>query len=347
MSSKKRAIVICPGRGSYNKEQLGYLSQYHPDKVDTLSVIDHYRQQQGYPSVSELDAMADFSVATHTAGEHASALIYACAICDNQAINLNDYDICAISGNSMGWYIALAAAQAISPRHAIELITTMGAMMKDQLIGGQLIYPVADDQWIINHHLKEKVLATIASINQLANHQLYLSIDLGAFIVVAGCANGLAKFSTLIEKVEQYPMRLVNHGAFHTPMLNELSQQAMAQLPATLFNKPKVPLIDGNGNIWSPFSTDINALHQYTLAEQVLSPYYFNRAIDVAIKEFAPEVFIVLGPGNSLSSSIAHQLIERQWQGLTSKAQFIQRQKNNPIIIAMGMPPQRQLVTIV
>lgn len=346
MSNKQRAVIICPGRGCYNKEQLGYLSQYHADKQQIIRTIDTFRQQQGYQGVSELDAMERFSPATHTKGEHASALIYACAISDKEAIDLEQYDICAISGNSMGWYIALAAAQALSPDHAIEVINTMGAAMEDKLIGGQLIYPVTDEEWITKPSQRSAVLATIERINSLDAHELYLSIDLGPFLVIAGCANGLKQFEKEIEKIDNYPIRLVNHGAFHTPMLRGISNNALEQLPAVMFNKPSVPLIDGNGKVWSPYATDTKALHQYTLDNQVCDPYYFNRAVDVAIKEFAPDVFIVLGPGNSLSSSVAQRLIELNWQGINSKSAFIERQKNNPIIIAMGMPAQRQLVTI-
>jgi len=346
MTSKKRAVIICPGRGCYNKEQLGYLQQHHQDKQQTLAIIDTYRTQQGYESVTSLDGMDKFMASTHTSGENAAGLIYASAICDQQAIDLNQYEVCAITGNSMGWYIALAAANALSPAHAIELITSMGAMMKDQLIGGQLIYPVSDEHWMLDQTRRAQVIATIKMVNSLAEHQLYLSIDLGPFLVIAGCENGLAQFNKRIEPLDNYPMRLLNHGAFHTPMLEAQSQNALAQHPAVIFNKPNVPLIDGNGTIWSPYSSDTTALHQYTLSQQVVAPYYFNTAIDVAIKEFAPEVFIVLGPGNSLSSSIAQQLIALKWQGITNKEQFMARQKNNPIIVAMGMPAQRQLVTI-
>jgi len=346
MSNKQRAVLICPGRGCYNKEQLGYLAQHHQNQQPILKIIDDYREQQGYQGVSQLDSMDKFSIAPHTLGENAAALIYACAISDQQTIDLSQFDICAITGNSMGWYIALAAAQALSPQHAIELITTMGAMMTDKLIGGQLIYPISDDHWLTSAQRRDQVMATVTSINSPPNIQLYLSIDLGGYLVIAGCDNGLKRFEQQVEKIDHYPMRLFNHGAFHTPMLKEIAQQAQQRLSESMFNAPNVSLIDGTGKIWSPNACDTSALHRYTLDNQVCEPYYFNRAVDVAIKEFAPDVFIVLGPGNSLSSSIAQRLIALCWQGISNKAQFIERQKNNPIIIAMGMPGQRQLVTI-
>lgn len=346
MIRKQRAVVVCPGRGCYNKEQLGYLATNHSHRHSTIETIDAYRQHQGFLPVSTLDGQDKFSMQLHTKGENAAALIYACAISDHQAIDLNQFDICAVTGNSMGWYIALAATNALSPIDSIRLVNTMGAAMTDELIGGQLIYPVADTNWIINSAKREQVLKLIDEVNQQTNYQLYLSIDLGPFMVLAGCDNGLSQFEQRIDKIDNYPMRLANHGAFHSPMLRTISDRAFTQLPATMFNKPSIALIDGNGNLWSPYACDTEALQRYTLDNQVCDSYYFNRAIDVAIKEYSPDVFIILGPGNSLSSSVAQRLIELKWQGIDSKAAFVQRQKNKPIIIAMGVPEQRQLATI-
>ena len=106
VSQKKRAVVICPGRGTYNKEELGYLQRLHADKTEIVSVVDNYRQSQGQVSIAELDGMEQYNMRLHTAGENASALIYACALADYQSINRDEYDVVAVTGNSMGWYIA-------------------------------------------------------------------------------------------------------------------------------------------------------------------------------------------------------------------------------------------------
>ncbi|MFT5313562.1 MAG: hypothetical protein ACI8Z9_002055, partial [Paraglaciecola sp.] len=34
--TKQRAVVICPGRGTYNKDELGYLQHLHADKPEIL-----------------------------------------------------------------------------------------------------------------------------------------------------------------------------------------------------------------------------------------------------------------------------------------------------------------------
>jgi len=345
MSNKKQAVVICPGRGSYNKEQLGYLLQHHHQRTELIDTIDNFRRQHDFEPITALDQLPSYQIKTHTLGENASALIYGCAQGDYQAIDLDKYDICAVSGNSMGWYIALATAQALAPTAAIQVINTMGAMMKEQLIGGQIIYPVVDQQWQAQPQVRQQLLTLISTINQDQHNELYLSIDLGAFLVVGGNEAGLKQFSQAVTPVDHYPLRLFNHGAFHTPLLKPLANDALTLLPQSLFSAPKIPMIDGRGHIWQPYATDIAQLHRYTLDHQICQPYYFDQAIDVAIKEFAPDVFIVLGPGNSLSSSIAQRLIELQWQGITNKEQFIKRQNSDPIIIAMGLEQQRSLVT--
>ena len=59
---KKRAVVICPGRGTYNKEELGYLKRLHSDKPKLIKLIDDYRKKQNQVSISELDSMTKFNI---------------------------------------------------------------------------------------------------------------------------------------------------------------------------------------------------------------------------------------------------------------------------------------------
>src|SRR4051812_17128266 len=139
--SKKRAVVICPGRGTYTKETLGYLRQFGRHAKDFIADIDQRRANLGEPTISELDNTETFKPAVHTKGEHASLLIYACSYADFTAINREKYDIVAITGNSMGWYLALAYGGSLDWAGGFDVINTMGGMMKAEIIGGQVIYP--------------------------------------------------------------------------------------------------------------------------------------------------------------------------------------------------------------
>ena len=68
---KKSAVVIAPGRGTYNKAELGYLARHHPS-IGCLSEFDDYRQGQGQTPISELDRSERFLASLHTRGDNAS-----------------------------------------------------------------------------------------------------------------------------------------------------------------------------------------------------------------------------------------------------------------------------------
>ncbi|WNC67753.1 ACP S-malonyltransferase [Thalassotalea nanhaiensis] len=344
---KKTAVVICPGRGTYNKEELGYLKRLHADKPELIKIIDDYRTQQGQQGISELDAMTKYSMRKHTAGENASALIYACAMADYQSINQDEYDIVAVTGNSMGWYIAMAVAGALKPKAAIELINTMGSMMTEGVIGGQLIYPISDENWREDSSVVQQIQLWLDEVNQSVEDEVHISIHLGGYLVFGGNKSGLAALEAKLPVVQdRYPMNLFNHAAFHTPLLKGTSAKAKSLLSNDLISKPDIPLIDGLGQIWQPYSADTDKLYDYTLDTQVVAPYNFSKAIEVAVKEFAPDKLIILGPGSTLGGAVAQSLIKQQWLELTCKADFISLQKTEPFILAMGLADQRKQVVI-
>jgi [acyl-carrier-protein] S-malonyltransferase len=344
--SKQRAVVICPGRGTYNKEELGYFHRLHSDKKDILTVIDAHRLSKGQTPVAELDSQDKYSMRLHSAGENASSLIYACAQGDFQSIDTDQYDIVAVTGNSMGWYIALAVSGALAPDAAIELINTMGSMMTNGVIGGQLIYPVVDDNWQRDEALVTHIRQWMTEVNQSPEAEVHDSIYLGGYLVIGGNQAGLDMLSKLLPPLQdRYPMQLFNHAAFHTPMLQGISDKAKQLLAKDLFQAANLPLIDGRGKIWQPYSTDLDALYDYTLGSQVVDPYDFSAAIEVALKDFAPDKLIILGPGATLGGAVGQCLVANRWHNINNKTDFITCQKSDPFVLAMGMEEQRKLVT--
>lgn len=342
---KQKTLVICPGRGTYNATELGYLNRYHSDKPAITEAIDRERRALGQEPVSDLDSRSRYNLAEHSRGDNASALIWACAYGDYLAINRERFDLCAITGNSMGWYIALGCAGALSPAAAFRVINSMGALMQQSLIGGQLIYPEVDENWQPIAGRREMLDKLTQHINAQPDCQLHLSIRLGGLRVFGGNEAALKQLlSELLPEQERYPMRLYNHAAFHTPLQVEIARQGRQQLPAELFNVPQIPLIDGRGGQWSAHSTDTDSLWRYTLDDQVCTPYNFSHAIQVAVKEHAPERLIILGPGSTLGGAVAQSLIEIGWQGWRSKQDFIDAQREHPYILSMGISEQRERV---
>jgi len=342
---KKTAVVVAPGRGTYNKAELGYLARHHSQHSDLIAKFDEFRQSVGQETISELDGADRFSGAKHTRGDHASGLIYACAYADYLSINRNEYDIIAVTGNSMGWYIALACAGALSPIGGFEVVNTMGTLMQESLIGGQLIYPFVDDNWREIPGRKEEILTAMRDINARPDHRLALSISLGGMLVLAGDTNGIGAFEREMPVLDgRFPMRLPNHAGFHTDLQTPVAAEGRKRLAASLFGQPAIPMIDGRGGIWQPKACDLNALWSYTLNHQVVQPYDFTAAIRVAAREFMPDCFIVLGPGTTLGGAVAQSMLQAGWRGLTDKSGFQAANAKAPLLLSMGREDQREAV---
>ncbi|QUD86156.1 hypothetical protein [Phenylobacterium montanum] len=338
----KTAVVVCPGRGVYNKTELGYLARHHAGRAALFAGFDEERRRLGQETLADLDGAKTYSVARHTRGDNASALIFSATLADFMAIDRGEIQIVAVTGNSMGWYSALACAGALSPEAGFKVANTMGALMQESLIGGQLIYPFVGEDWVPDMARKAELLALTAEIGARPGHVLTLSIDLGGMLVLAGDEAGLSAFEAAVPPVQgRFPMRLSNHAGFHSHLQAPVAEKGRAALPASLFGQPAVPLVDGRGAVWQPGATDPAALWDYTLGHQITETYDFTKAIENAAREFAPDIFIVTGPGATLGGAIAQSLILSGWRGLGSKADFQARQATAPLLISMGMEEQR------
>jgi len=338
----KRAAVICPGRGTYNKEELGSLQRLHPDKSSLLDQFDAIRSEAGQASLRELDGAERFSVSRHTRGDNASALIFAATYADY--LSLKDIEVVAVTGNSMGWYSALACGGALSPENGFQLVNTMGTLMQTAMIGGQIVYPVTGDDWRTDRLRRAEIMTLVETIHRRTDHFLALSIDLGGMLVLAGNEAGLSAFEKSAPIVERFPMRLANHAAFHTSLQAPIAQKGRAEIPSSWFGQPEIPLIDGRGAIWWPHASSLDALWDYTLGHQVVEPYDFAKAIAVAAREFAPDCFIVAGPGTTLGGSVAQSLIASNWRSMASKEDFLAVQEKDQMLISLGREDQRNLV---
>lgn len=342
--TRKKAVVVCPGRGTYNKSELGYLHHFHSDKTDLIQSMDDYRLQSGQPAITGLDQADKFDPRIHTRGDNASSLIYACAYADFLSIDPDRIDVVAVTGNSMGWYIALTCANSLNPDDAMSLIDTMGKLMHEQATGGQVIYPLLDENWKAIPGRALELDRLKQTINQQPDCVLSDSILLGGFRVFAGNEAALELLNASLPSSGNYPMRLPNHAAFHSPLMQTISDTARSLIPPEPFKPPQLPLVDGRAQSWFPLSSNARNLYQYTLGHQIVETYNFTRAIQVCVQEFAPDYLIIPGPGNSLGGATAQALIDIRWQGLKSKQDFLQRQQNDPFILSMGLKEQRTLI---
>ena len=332
-------LVVCPGRGTYAASELGYLARHHGG-APLLATFDAARAERGVPTISALDGADRYSAALHGPGENSAPLIYSAGILDFLALEPAKAEVVAVCGNSMGWYTALACAGAVSPEQGFAIADAMGVNSGTGEPGGQLLLTLVGDDWRPDPALRTEIDRLITEIDRL-----YPSIDLGGMLLVAGTDAALAELGERLPPLPgRPPMKLARHGPFHTPLMAESSRRAREQLPAEWFGGPKLPLIDGEGRIWRPFASDPGALHDYTFTSQILEPFDFTRSLGVAIKEFAPDRIVLVGPGETLGGAIGQVLVGERWLGITDKAEFAARQAEDPVLVAMNRPEQRALV---
>ncbi len=333
----RRIIVVCPGRGSYTRETLHTLSE-----TPSVAVANTLRAGLGRPTPTEMDAAESYVSRLHVAGENASILTAACSLADRD--RLAGVEICAVVGNSMGWYTALSVAGALPLADGLRVIETMGQYQAGNVIGGQLVYPLTDADWRPDAAAIAAVDGALATIPEL-----WWSIRLGGQAVLGGST---AAINTALKQLpprrigdRDAPFQLPLHSAFHTPLLAPASARAGADLADLAWSAPILPLVDGQGRIWRPRSADPVALANYTLTTQVVEPYDFTTSIRVALAEYAPDAVVLLGPGGNLGGAVAAAMIHDGWKGVRSKADFVALQARDPFVLAMARPDQRALVT--
>jgi [acyl-carrier-protein] S-malonyltransferase len=330
-----RAAILCAGRGSYTERTLGSLPADHA----WVRRAEQLRRGRELPSLVELDRASRFDPALHLQPAHAAPLIWLVTLLDAARAAL-EHEVVCIAGNSMGWYTALAVGGALSFDDGYRLVQEMAILQQEHQQahgGGQVIYPVVGEDWRrdpAREALVEDALESSAG-------EARLSIRLGGYAVLAGSEEGVRHLQKRLTRVElgrnTYPFRLLQHGAYHTPLQARVAEAAAARLADLDFRPPRTTLIDGRGRRFTPWSTDPAELARYTFEDQVVTPYDFTRSVRVALREHAPDRLVCPGPGNTLGGVTGQILVEEGWRGIRSKEDFERvQQGGEPILISMG-----------
>jgi hypothetical protein len=118
----------------------------------------------------------------------------------------------------------------------------------------------------------------------------------------------------------------------------------MAVLGDLAMTRPRVPLVDGLGRVHRPWSADPDLMLDYTLGAQVTDPYNFTESLVVALHHTAPDVVVLLGPGNSLGGPVAATLVQVGWNGARTRDELVALQQERPSLLSFAVPAQRELL---
>ncbi len=329
-----RLLVVAPGRGSYGPREIGSLARIanESDRGHVLEGVAAAFALAGGPDIHALDR-GPFSP-EHLRPENASALIFAGSVLDFSLLPA-DATIAGVSGNSLGFYTALALSGALPLEEGARLVATMARLQAKLAKGEQLIYPWVDDEWRAVPARVEAIAAAIAA------GKAFPSIHLGGFAVLAAPDARAVSLPTARQGGRDYPLVLEGHQGYHSPLAAPVALAAQAELDLP-FAAPRVHLIDGRGAIFTPWSTDPDELALYALAHQVREPFDLTATLRTAARELAPDAFVLLGPGESIGGAIGQALVHERFQGLATKEAFMERQRSDkPVLYALGRADQR------
>lgn len=330
-----RAAVAFPGRGSYTRISLGSLPATHP----WIRRADELRRSAGLPSLVEIDGAGAFDPALHQRASNAWPLIFLCSLLDAERI-ADDHEVVVVVASSTGWYTALAASGALGFDDAFRLVQEMALAADEPLpdgdSGAELIYPLTDDAWQADPTRSAAIDAALALDTDGAGRAL----ELGSFTVVGGTRTAVDRVADQLPEVSlggrSFPLRLAGNDAWHTPLRAGPVAAAAERLGSLAWDRPNVTLVDGRGVRFTPWSADPEALAEQTLNGQADAPYDFARGFRLALREYAPDVVMLPGPGASLGAACAQLIVGEGYRGLRSRTQFEAAQAgSSPILLSM------------
>ena len=330
-----RAAVAFPGRGSYGPPSLGSLPAGHP----WVRRADELRAAGGLQPLTEVDAAGRFDPSVHLRPTNGWPLVFLCSLLDAERI-ADDHEVVVVVANSTGWYTALAASGALGFDDAFRLVQEMAAAAESPLAGGsppaELIYPLTDEAWEPADERIEGLRDALAEVDGGAA----LAIDLGAFAVVAGTSDGVDAVAGRLPPVEiaerSYPLRLANPDAWHTPLRAAAVEEAIERIGDLRWDRPNVTLIDGRGTRFTPWSTDPRALAERSLRGHGAGTYDFATSLRVALREYAPDIVLLPGPGGSLGAACAQIAVSEGYRGMRSRSEFEAAQAGPaPLLLSM------------
>ena len=333
IDERPRAVLVLPGRGAYTSASLGSLAAEHP----FVQRAEALRADLGLDSLLALDAADEFDGAVHLRPANASPLIWLISLLDAERA-MADHRVVAVIGNSLGWYTALTVGDALDFDDAFQLVQGIALFHEVAAAGGsggQVIYPRFGADWQPAPELAAAIDAALVD-----SGEVFPSVDLGGYLVLAGTDAAIVRLLETLPPVQigerHFPLRLAFHGPYHTPLLASVAEAAATRFGSLGWRAPSLTLIDGRGVRFTPWATDPVDLARYTLGEQLITPYDFAAGARVALREYAPEVLVLTGPGNTLGGVAGQLVVAEGYHGLRTRADFESAQAGDaPLVLSM------------
>lgn len=332
-----RAAVVFPGPGSYGPTSLGSLPPAHR----WVRAADAMRADAGLRPLTQIDGADRFDPSVHLRPSNSWPLIFLAGLLDAERI-ADDHEVVVAVASSTGWYTALAAAGVLDFADAYRVVQQLALAAEEPLDAGptaELVYPLTDPAWERVPDRLAAVEAAVEGAKDGAADGVARALELGSHVVIGGLSSALRRVAAALPSVtigpRTFPFEAAGHG-WHTPLRAEAAARARERIGELSWQRPNVPLVDERGVRHTPWSADTAAIAEGALIRQPSTTYDFASAFGVALREYAPDVILLPGPGASLGGACAQLIVAEGYRGLRSRQELEQAQGGgSPILLSM------------
>jgi hypothetical protein len=299
---------------------------------------DELRRAAGLTPLVELDRVSRFDPGIHLRPTNNWPLTFLASLLDAERI-ADDHEVVAVVASSTGWYTALAASGVLELDDALRVVTTLAiaaeAPLPDGRRAAELVYPLTDEAWHPLPERREVIDALVAA----SDGAVTPALELGSHVVLAGTEPDVEAAAGGLPVVEvgprSFPLRLPGDG-WHSALRGPAVSGAGAALEEISAARPNVALVDGRGRRQTPWSADPSEMLRDAITAQPVSTYDFATSLRVALREYAPDVVLLPGPGASIGAACAQVVVAEGYRGLRSRGEFEQAQAGTtPILLSM------------
>ena len=284
-----KTVVLCPGQGAQQVGMGKAWAETYDVAAQTFAAAD---DALGFKLSAVCFEGPDDKL---NRTDVAQAAIYTTSVACYRALleqgELNESDIVAAAGLSLGEFTALHIAGAFSFEDGLKLVRLRGQAMQDaaEATPSSMVALIGADEAQANE-LCEKARedGVLVPANFNAPGQ----------IVVSGDSAACERAAKVAEEMSLRCSPLTVAGAFHSPIMQSAADRLAAALEDVDWRSPKATVL---ANVTgAPHEADISTIKQ-RLVDQLTSPVRWAQSMQRAAADYADHRFIELAPGKVLS----------------------------------------------